>query len=512
MGIQFSPPPADDSKYSIMAGSFLATPGGKYAADTSATETVTVLPTFEAGGLKFTGKTWDHSGEFYIAPFDDEPPTNLDGNTLSININSPGTLAEIIALFGPELPYTVELAEGSSPSDLFPTDLDDSFVFEGGSETETFIPFMVTIPEFLQPGDIILFKDAMGTWDDNPIVILCGGHLIEGQNTDFVNNAAGTSFDLLFVGGAKGFRVFTAGTKPLNLTPPEVSGTYLRSATAGTWTGSPTAFAYQWQRSDDGEGGWSNIEGATSSTYLPTTEDDEGKYLRVAVVATNANGPSAAAYSQASGPVVIPEFPADGLIAFWRLDDLTDASGAGNTLTNTGSVTFDTGHLGDAAVFSTGKYLGAPVGIGGDVQEFSISAWFKTSQTGNTNRFIVGNEAEDTDYLMIMEHGGGVYANLRGASQIGGGGGTYNDNEWHHAVLTYDGSTLKLFIDGTLFDSAANVGVIAPTPLYIGANQTGSHGFGGSGTAHIDAVGLWDRALINEEIALLYAEGEGKEP
>lgn len=78
---------------------------------------------------------------------------------------------------------------------------------------------------------------------------------------------------------------------PVNTVAPVVSGTELvgetLSCTEGTWTGTPTpTYTYQWQVSDDGVGGWSNIGGATSNSYVLQSAE-EGKYVRCAVTATN---------------------------------------------------------------------------------------------------------------------------------------------------------------------------------------------------------------------------------
>lgn len=93
---------------------------------------------------------------------------------------------------------------------------------------------------------------------------------------------------------------------PVNTVKPVVTGsTYLYgtlSGTLGTWT-SPNgtnSYARQWQRADyDGSstpGVFSNISGATSSTYT-TTIDDNGKWIRLRVTATNLSG-SDTAYSE----------------------------------------------------------------------------------------------------------------------------------------------------------------------------------------------------------------------
>ena len=100
--------------------------------------------------------------------------------------------------------------------------------------------------------------------------------------------------------GGSGYVVVRYVALSSNTTPPVVSGTNLVgqtvSTTEGTWTESPTSYAYKWQRCDDDQGtGCVDIGGATASTY-PTVSADVGKYLRSRVTATNAGG-NASAYS-----------------------------------------------------------------------------------------------------------------------------------------------------------------------------------------------------------------------
>jgi outer membrane protein assembly factor BamB len=96
---------------------------------------------------------------------------------------------------------------------------------------------------------------------------------------------------------------------PANTAPPTVSGTPVErsqlTASTGTWTNSPTAFAYQWQRCDSSGGSCGAISGATTSTYSPGPAD-WGSALRVAVTASNAGGASAPATSAPTTPVTAP--------------------------------------------------------------------------------------------------------------------------------------------------------------------------------------------------------------
>src|SRR5207244_4175480 len=61
----------------------------------------------------------------------------------------------------------------------------------------------------------------------------------------------------------------------------------------GTWTGSPTAFSYQWQRCASDGTACGDINAGTAKTYTPTA-GDVGHALRVVVTATNADGKTAA--------------------------------------------------------------------------------------------------------------------------------------------------------------------------------------------------------------------------
>ena len=103
-----------------------------------------------------------------------------------------------------------------------------------------------------------------------------------------------------------------APAPPANTALPVVSGTarsgQTLSTTDGTWTGSPTGFAYRWRRCDTGGAACADIAGATARTYA-LDAGDVGKTIRSVVLATNGGG-SASATSAATA-VIVPEPPAN---------------------------------------------------------------------------------------------------------------------------------------------------------------------------------------------------------
>lgn len=143
----------------------------------------------------------------------------------------------------------------------------------------------------------------------------------------------------------------TAGV-PSNTAKPVISGTPAVGQTLtvsnGTWTGSPSSFAYQWKR------GGTTIAGATSSSYL-VPSGDAGATLIATVTATNASG-SASVDSDPTAAVS----SATGTIA--------------NTAPPVGS---GTPNVGNTLTCSTGSWSGGPT-------SFTYQWWRSSSSTGAT--------------------------------------------------------------------------------------------------------------------------------
>jgi hypothetical protein len=85
---------------------------------------------------------------------------------------------------------------------------------------------------------------------------------------------------------------------PSSSAAPTISGTaqagQTLSASNGSWTGSPTSYAYQWQDCDPTGANCSAITGAYGSSYTAQSSD-VGSTLRVAVTASNSGGSATAA-------------------------------------------------------------------------------------------------------------------------------------------------------------------------------------------------------------------------
>lgn len=146
-----------------------------------------------------------------------------------------------------------------------------------------------------------LFQKRNGTWSEILSVFQKQG----GTWTEILN-----IFQKI---GGTWTKVFAAAKVPGNTVAPTITGTgylygTLTNNSLGTWTNSPTSYTRQWRRANPPAGGgepqgYSNISGATSSTYVTTAADD-GKYIVCQVTATNALGSNAAS----SGPIYVKKY------------------------------------------------------------------------------------------------------------------------------------------------------------------------------------------------------------
>ncbi len=101
------------------------------------------------------------------------------------------------------------------------------------------------------------------------------------------------------------------GQRPVNVGLPVISGTtqigHVLTSSAGAWEGSPTTFAFQWQRCDSAGANCVALAKATHSSYT-LTPDDLGATLAVVVTASGAGG-AASAHAVKSAIVALAPLP-----------------------------------------------------------------------------------------------------------------------------------------------------------------------------------------------------------
>jgi len=218
----------------------------------------------------------------------------------------------------------------------------------------------------------------------------------------------------------------------------------------------------------------------------------------------------------------------DQIVAYWKLDEASGnaADSVGSiTLTNTNTVTYTTGVINngaDGGSTNTTKFLAntttSPLTRNQIVVAFSMNAWVN-----------VYNVTSDKSLFSIISSGGGNRAqcNMRftnsgdhinaacfpGPGGISGGGSSSTSLgalSFYMASITYDGTNVKIYINGSLETTTAwsfGTGFSGSTTTSILTQYDG----GGNETAaaKVDEAGVWSRALTAGEITQLYNSGAG---
>ena len=87
------------------------------------------------------------------------------------------------------------------------------------------------------------------------------------------------------------------------------------------------------------------------------------------------------------------------------------------------------------------------------ISKFSVAAWFKTSTDYNSNAFIVNKAgaSDNLNYAIWMtnaEKVGAGFETSSGNANFATSPLSYSDGKWHYAVVTFDGTTITLYLDG----------------------------------------------------------------
>ena len=215
----------------------------------------------------------------------------------------------------------------------------------------------------------------------------------------------------------------------------------------------------------------------------------------------------------------VPSYvPTNGLVGYWPFNgNANDESGNGNNgVVNGATLTTDRNGFSDSAYLFNSNYITIPYSNLFDFNDFSVGLWISTSQSD------VGSAIKQNNYSDASNERFGISVNnplntqfdvkYNSTSCTAGVGWESNtsgqsicDNQYHYVVGTTNGNTTKLYVDGILVNT-----LVTPYPqssnCFGGEIQVGRdwasylHYFLGK----IDDIGIWNRALTDQEITNLY--------
>ncbi|MFD4994026.1 LamG-like jellyroll fold domain-containing protein [Cellulosimicrobium cellulans] len=209
-----------------------------------------------------------------------------------------------------------------------------------------------------------------------------------------------------------------------------------------------------------------------------------------------------------------------GLRGAWTLDEGSgtlagDSSGRDLDGTLSGGTTWVDGAIGQAVRFDgTSGRVTVPDAAALDVSSaLTVSAWVR-SERAATQYVVKKAEGYDVDgYELAIASTGRPFFRVNQASSANAyradaGAALPIDGTWVHLVGTFDGSRVRLYVDGVEAASVpgpASVGTNA-LPLVVGDQPAGGYPLRGA----VDDVRLYDRALTAQQVAALSAGGDAQ--
>jgi N,N-dimethylformamidase beta subunit-like, C-terminal/Concanavalin A-like lectin/glucanases superfamily/Bacterial Ig domain/Bacterial Ig-like domain len=200
---------------------------------------------------------------------------------------------------------------------------------------------------------------------------------------------------------------------------------------------------------------------------------------------------------------------ASGLVAAYGFEEttgtsVTDASSTGNTGTITGATRSTSGRFGRALSFTANsQYVTIPDANSLDLTTaFTLEAWVQPTNVSGWRTVLLKEQPGDLVYGLYsstdnnrpsaVAFTGGVGRELKGPA-------TLTNNAWAHLATTWDGATLRLYVNGTQVSTMALTGTmpVSTGPLKIGGNAVWPEWYRGL----IDEVRVYRRALTAAEVA-----------
>jgi len=211
--------------------------------------------------------------------------------------------------------------------------------------------------------------------------------------------------------------------------------------------------------------------------------------------------------------IVTYELNGDGGVTNNVPDTTTNNNGTATSVTYSSTVS----KFGSAAAFDgyNSEISANNVSALNNLTKISVSFWFRwddsTSISNYGHMINIGTgslTAGDYFGIAVGDDGGSFDRVLYGYFVDGSlsTGQTVTANVWHHVVVTYVGTTVKYYYDGSLIATHTRTSLSLPSSgnhIRIGSYRfNGSHHFKG----YLDQIRIFDREINAYEVATLYGE------
>jgi glucose/arabinose dehydrogenase/chitodextrinase len=212
--------------------------------------------------------------------------------------------------------------------------------------------------------------------------------------------------------------------------------------------------------------------------------------------------------------VTVSNTQAPGLVAAYAFDEVSgatasDSSGQGNTATLNNGVAWLPGKNGRAASFDgVNDYITIPNSASTNISgsALTLSMWINPQPIASGDSVVIGkfwNTTMSSPYYQYgLELGGGnrtdFIVGTAGGQLVASGGTTLPYNQWSHLAVTFDGSQVRTYVNGTLVNTQALSATITArgNPIRIGADASTAQFYKGM----LDDLRIYNRVLTQAQV------------
>jgi len=207
-----------------------------------------------------------------------------------------------------------------------------------------------------------------------------------------------------------------------------------------------------------------------------------------------------------------------GLVAWYRFDEGSGNLAMDETLRNNGTLyngpAWVDGKFGKALSFDgVDDYVNNPSVTGLSTSSISFLFWLKQLGTQNLFMHPIGIFGAHSATIYILPNSYNYNYKFETISGVHYEGFIKTlDNNWHFIAVTFDGQKIRIYVDGNLEKEISAPGSIdkRDNSIFIGTTGLGGSPYGNYFYGIIDEVMIFNRALRDDEIKLLYEKGIGK--
>ncbi len=202
--------------------------------------------------------------------------------------------------------------------------------------------------------------------------------------------------------------------------------------------------------------------------------------------------------------------PPSGLVAHYRLNETSgtvasDAAGSYSGTLRNGAAWAPGRYAGGVSFDGINDYISLPA-INASGSGFTVAMWVRTSSFRPSDQQFLskatGTSEQQHDWMLGLSSGRRLRFRLKSngvTTTLTAYSGDLPQDTWYHATATYDGTRMRLYVNGVEVGSTSKSGAVAMNanvPVNLGRNPDGARYMNGV----LDDVRIYNRALTPAEI------------